>query len=101
MYKYRNSILKHNPRSYLEHEGQTVNNEIRNSIVERRTNEFALFNNGITLLSDGTFLNERIGQKDRAQLRVMELGSGLVLTSIVGEASPVWNRRDYESAGTR
>jgi hypothetical protein len=71
MYKYRNAILKHNPRSYLEHEGQTVNSEIRNSILERKTNEFALFNNGITLLSDGTFLNERIGQKDRAQLTIV------------------------------
>jgi hypothetical protein len=68
MYKYRNSILEYNPRSYLGHEGKGVNSEIRKSIEARATNEFALFNNGITILSDATYLNERIGQKDRAQL---------------------------------
>lgn len=68
MFKYRNSILQFNPRSYLGHEGRGVNSEIRKSIETRRTNEFALFNNGITILSDETYLNERIGQKDRAQL---------------------------------
>lgn len=68
MFKYRNSILQYNPRSYLGHEGKGVNNEIRKSIENRSTNEFALFNNGITILSDETYLNERIGQKDRAQL---------------------------------
>jgi AIPR protein len=68
MFKYRNSILQYNPRSYLGHEGKNVNNEIRRSIEERATNEFALFNNGLTVLSDETYLNERIGQKDRAQL---------------------------------
>jgi AIPR protein len=49
----------------------TVNDEIRSTIEHRATNEFALFNNGITVLSDGTFLNERIGQKDRAQLTLV------------------------------
>lgn len=71
MFKYRNAILKYNPRSYLEHEGQSVNREIRRSIESRLTNEFALFNNGITVLSDETYLNERIGQKDRAQLSLV------------------------------
>jgi hypothetical protein len=71
MHKYRNAILRYNPRSYLEHEGFTVNSEIRRTIEDRKTNEFALFNNGITFLSDGTFLNERIGQKDRAQLTLV------------------------------
>ena len=71
MHKYRNAILKYNPRSYLEHEGKGVNDEIRRSIENRTSNEFALFNNGITVLSDGTFLNERIGQKDQAQLTLL------------------------------
>jgi len=71
MYRYRNAILKHNPRSYLELEGQNVNKAIRSSIESMKTNEFALFNNGITMLSDETYLNERIGQKDRAQLTVV------------------------------
>jgi len=68
MFKYRNSILQYNPRSYLGHAGANVNSEIRRSIENRSTNEFALFNNGITILSDETYLNERIGQKERAQL---------------------------------
>jgi hypothetical protein len=68
MHKYRNSILQFNPRSYLGHEGKNVNTEIRKSIESRTTNEFALFNNGLTVLSDESYLNERIGQKDRAQL---------------------------------
>lgn len=70
MLKYKNSILKYNPRSYLDFEGKFVNQAIRNTILNLHTNEFALFNNGITMLSDETFINERIGQKNRAQLIV-------------------------------
>lgn len=70
MYKYKNSILKYNPRSYLGHEGKKVNNAIQETILETDTNEFALFNNGITMLSDETYINERIGQKNKAQLIV-------------------------------
>ncbi|WP_071145518.1 AIPR family protein [Bacteroides ihuae] len=68
--KYKNSILKYNPRSYLEFEGQIVNNAIRETIMHETTNEFALFNNGITMLSDDTDINEKVGQKNRAQLVV-------------------------------
>ncbi len=38
--------------------------------MKNTTNEFALFNNGITILSDETFFNQRIGQKDKAQLSI-------------------------------
>lgn len=68
MDKYRNSILKYNPRSYLEFEGHAVNASIRDTIVKSDTNEFSLFNNGITMLSDETNINEKIGQKNKAQL---------------------------------
>lgn len=68
--KYKNSILKYNPRSYLDLSGSTVNRAIRDTIINRKTNEFALFNNGITLLSDETHYNENVGIKDRAQLTV-------------------------------
>jgi hypothetical protein len=70
LYKYKNSILKYNPRSYLELSNNTVNKEISKTIVERKTNEFALFNNGITMLSEGTNFNERVGVKDLAQVVV-------------------------------
>ncbi len=68
LHKYKNSILRFNPRSYLEFEGQKVNTAIRDTIMNTTTNEFALFNNGITMLSDETYINERIGQKNKAQL---------------------------------
>ncbi|WP_223827520.1 AIPR family protein [Hymenobacter armeniacus] len=70
MQKYKNSILKFNPRSYLEFTGRKVNNSIRESIVGKKTNEFALYNNGITMLSDESNINEKIGQKNKAQLTV-------------------------------
>lgn len=70
LHRYKNSILKYNPRSYLELEGRKINEAIRDTIVNMTTNEFALFNNGITMLSDETYINERIGQKNKAQLTV-------------------------------
>jgi hypothetical protein len=52
----------------LEFEGKKVNEAIRRTVLETKTNEFALFNNGITMMSDTTDLNERIGQRNKAQL---------------------------------
>jgi len=68
MRRYKNSLLAFNPRSYLELEGHKVNEAIRNTIVSNPSNEFALFNNGITVLSDETNINEKIGQRNKAQL---------------------------------
>ena len=70
MHKYKNAILKYNPRSYLDLEGQSVNTAIRSTIIQTTSNEFALFNNGITMLSEETNINEKIGQKNKAQLHV-------------------------------
>jgi hypothetical protein len=70
MNKYKNSVLKYNPRSYLDLEGKKVNTAITDTIINKDTNEFALFNNGITMLSDETLINEKIGQKNKAQLIV-------------------------------
>jgi len=72
LYTYRNSILKFNPRSYSELSHNQVNQEIAWSVTDLETNEFALFNNGITILSYGTDFNEKIGQKDRAQLIIAQ-----------------------------
>lgn len=68
IHTYQNSILKYNPRCYLEMKASSVNKEIYNTIKTKKTNEFALFNNGLTMLSDDTSFNERIGQKDKAQI---------------------------------
>jgi hypothetical protein len=68
LYKYKNAILIYNPRSYLSISGNEVNKEISKTILEKQTNEFALFNNGITMLSEDTQFNENVGRPDRAQL---------------------------------
>lgn len=70
MHKYKNAILKFNPRSYLDLDGKSINSAIRSTILQTESNEFALFNNGITMLSEETNINEKIGQKNRAQLQV-------------------------------
>ena len=70
LHMYKNSILKFNPRCFLEMKGNSVNKEIYSTIIDKKTNEFALFNNGITMLSDTTDFNERIGQKDKAQVLI-------------------------------
>ena len=70
MHTYKNAVLKFNPRSYLELEGQSVNNAIRQTVLSSETNELALYNNGITMLSEETSINERIGQHSKAQLYV-------------------------------
>ena len=70
MSRYKNSILKYNPRSYLGFKGQEVNKNIAETIVNVKTNEFALFNNGITLLSEETSISENVAQKAKARLMV-------------------------------
>jgi len=70
LYKYKNSILKFNPRSYLDFAKSSVNKKIQNSIIAISTNEFALYNNGITMLSDNTFYSDRVGKKNEAELIV-------------------------------
>ncbi len=69
--KYRNTVLEYNPRSYLEFEGQAVNSSIRATLLKPDSNEFALMNNGLTILSNETNINERIGQHNKAQLRIL------------------------------
>jgi len=70
MHKYKNSILEYNPRSYLDLSTNPVNLQIAKTIREKESNEFALFNNGITVLSDETGFSDLTGQKDKAQLRL-------------------------------
>jgi len=68
--KYKNSILRYNPRSYLDLQAGSVNAEIANSIRNITTNEFALFNNGITMLSDNTNHSDKVGKKNKAEVIV-------------------------------
>lgn len=52
MSTYKNAILRYNPRNYLGLSKNLVNKEIRNSITSILANDFALLNNGITILAD-------------------------------------------------
>ena len=70
LYKYRNSILKYNLRSYLELANNKVNRDIANSIIDLNTNEFALYNNGITMLSSDTVYNEQSFEQYTGQLLI-------------------------------
>ena len=70
LYKYKNSVLKFNPRSYLELAAGSVNRRIKESITSIETNEFSLYNNGITMLSDNTYYSDRVGKKNEAELIV-------------------------------
>jgi hypothetical protein len=71
MSRYKNSILRYNPRSYLEFREQRVNEGIKRSIVEIGTGEFAILNNGITIVSDETYVSERVGAKNKAQVELV------------------------------
>lgn len=71
MSRYKNSVLRYNPRSYLEFREQRTNEGIHQSIVEIETGEFAILNNGITIVSDETYVNERVGSKNRAQVEIV------------------------------
>jgi hypothetical protein len=68
LHRYKNSILKFNPRCYLELNNNNVNKEILKTILSKDTNEFALFNNGITMLSDSTDFSQKIGKQGEAQI---------------------------------
>lgn len=65
---YKNSILKYNPRSFLELVDNPVNKEIEQSIINRDNNEFSLFNNGITIVSDRTTISSDTAKQGMAQL---------------------------------
>lgn len=59
--KYKNAILKFNPRNYLSLSKNKVNKKIRDSIVNVNTNDFAIFNNGITLTAASFRATESTG----------------------------------------
>lgn len=68
LFKYKNSILKYNPRSYLDLHSGSINEKIAKSITDLNTNEFSLFNNGITMLSDDTVYSDKVGKKNKAEI---------------------------------
>lgn len=71
MSNYKNSILKYNPRSYLGALHNEVNASIKDSVINRSDNVFALFNNGITILSDKTSFTSRTGRDGVGELSLL------------------------------
>lgn len=71
LYQYKNTILRFNPRSYLGLEKNPINANIKNSLEQPKTNEFALLNNGITMLADEAKYSDCIGIADKAQLSLI------------------------------
>ncbi len=70
MSTYRNSILLYNPRSFLGLKNNPVNKEIERSITKASGNEFALFNNGITIVADEAGYSDKTGKKNSASLEL-------------------------------
>ncbi len=68
MTKYKNAILRFNPRNYLGLSKNPVNPEIRKSISSLSTNDFALLNNGITILAEDREFTDRSGRKNVGRL---------------------------------
>lgn len=68
MSTYRNSILKYNPRSYLGLSNNEVNSSIAQTIIDSTGNEFALYNNGITIVADEAGYSDKTGKKSVAHL---------------------------------
>ncbi len=68
MSKYKNSILKYNPRNYLSLSNNKVNRKIMESITKNNANDFAIYNNGITIITDSFELTETTGTKDVGQV---------------------------------
>lgn len=66
--KYKNAILKYNPRNFLALKKNSVNDQIRKSVIDSEGNGFAILNNGITLLSDNVYSTESTGEENSGQI---------------------------------
>jgi hypothetical protein len=66
--EYKNSMLQYNPRNYLTLSGNPVNRKIKESILGSETNEFAILNNGITMIASSFKSTETTGKKGTGQV---------------------------------
>jgi AIPR protein len=67
--RYKNSLLQFNPRAYLGKLRPNV--AIRSSICEASSGEFALLNNGLTIVVDGISFSTEIGREDEAEMSLL------------------------------
>lgn len=83
--KYRNALLRYNPRNYLSLAGNEVNQSIRDTVKNTTKNEFSLRNNGITLLAEYSSVTDRTGVTGEGQLIVKDpqiLNGGQTATTL-------------------
>ena len=66
--QYKNAILKYNPRNYLSLSRNSVNQAIRDGILNLNSNDFAIYNNGITMLCSEFMISETTGRQNRGQI---------------------------------
>lgn len=70
MWEYKNSLLEYNPRCYVGIKTGGVNKDIQKSIIDSTSNEFALLNNGITMICKGFAYTENNADPDSATITV-------------------------------
>ncbi len=70
--KYKNALLRYNPRNYLSLKGNEVNRAIGDTIKNTTGNEFALKNNGITILAEYSSVTDRTGVSGQGQLVIKD-----------------------------
>lgn len=97
MSEYRNSILRYNPRSYLEIVGEGVNRAVRDTVLKAKGNDFALLNNGITLICDESTVSEQSGRKHKAQFylrnpQIINGGQTAYTLSLIYDETPAEDR---------
>jgi hypothetical protein len=83
--KYRNALLRYNPRNYLSLSGNEVNKSIKDTIINTTKNEFSLRNNGITILAEYSSVTDRTGVSGEGQLIIKDpqiLNGGQTATTL-------------------
>ncbi len=68
MAQYKNSLLVYNPRNYLTLSENLVNKKIAESITHQKGNDFAILNNGITILANYFNFSQGTGKENRGQI---------------------------------
>lgn len=66
--RYKNALLKYNPRNFLSLSRNPVNQDIQQSALSDQQNMFALLNNGITILCSFASMTDRTGAAGVGQL---------------------------------
>ncbi len=70
MAQYKNALLQYNPRNYLTLSENEVNKRIAESITEKKSNEFAILNNGITVFAKRFNFSSGTGKENRGQILI-------------------------------